>query len=171
VTRVLLLANEDAFFSLEVRMSTEALLQAVNGGLWQPPARILSFLPKDAQGKVLPLRGVRVGNLVVIFPNGLEALQIRSETTRSMRLSERQRIILQALAEGQSIKAIAKALGISSSTVAGHVAAIKRRLKSQTLAQAILRGSELGLCHPVLSDSDEEWSGEDLRKRQHRGTK
>jgi DNA-binding NarL/FixJ family response regulator len=171
MTRILLLANEDAFFSLETRMNAETLLQAVNGDLWQPPPRVLSFLPKDSQGRTLPLRGVQVGSLVVVFPNGFEALQKYAEMPKSKHLSERQRMILQALAEGQSIKAIARTLGISSSTVAGHIAAIKRRLNSRTLAQAILRGSELGLCHPSPSGSGEEWPGETLKRRQNRGTK
>lgn len=147
MTRVLWLAHENAFFSFDVSLSPQDLLVAVNRGDWQPPPGIMGLLSQEARATKTPLHGVRLGNLVVIYPSGLEKEEA-DYPLHEVRLSEKQRLVLQGLAEGLSLKAIARRLEISPSTVAAHIRSIKRHLKCHTLAQAILRGTALGLCNP-----------------------
>lgn len=60
-------------------------------------------------------------------------------------LSERQREILQMIADGLSTKQVARELGITQKTVHNHLNAIYRRLDTQSLTQAVLSAVRLGI--------------------------
>ncbi|MDT8897153.1 MAG: response regulator transcription factor [Thermanaerothrix sp.] len=151
MTRVLWLAHENAIFTFDVALNPSDLLLAVNGGDWRPPAAIFALLSPEVQALQKPLRGVLLGHLVVVYPLALVESEDAYQSMPHVQLSERQRLVLQGLAEGLSLKIIARRLGISQSTVAAHVRALKQRLNCHTLAEIILRGSALGLCDPEQS--------------------
>ncbi len=61
------------------------------------------------------------------------------------RLSSREREVLRLVAEGQSNKQIARALGIAERTVKFHVTSLFQKLAAENRAQAVARAAELGL--------------------------
>lgn len=60
-------------------------------------------------------------------------------------LSERQVEILQAIADGETTKQVARSLGIAQKTVHNHLNAIYRRLDTQSLTHAVLSAVRLGI--------------------------
>lgn len=56
------------------------------------------------------------------------------------RLSEREKICLQSLADGKSLEQIAVIMHIKRTTVATFIKRIKQKLDCDTLAQAVFRG-------------------------------
>lgn len=60
-------------------------------------------------------------------------------------LSDRQREILQAIADGSTTKQVARELGIAQKTVHNHLNAIYRRLDTQSLTHAVLSAVRLGI--------------------------
>jgi len=60
-------------------------------------------------------------------------------------LSERERIVLTAIANGLSNKEIARLLGISFHTVKFHVASILEKLEVETRIEAVIKAAQLGL--------------------------
>lgn len=68
-------------------------------------------------------------------------------------LSERQREILQMIADGLSTKQAARELGITQKTVHNHLNATYRRLDTQSLTHAVLSAVRLGIIN--LHNSDE----------------
>lgn len=75
------------------------------------------------------------------------------ETTEEL-LSERQREILQMIADGMSTKQVARELGITQKTVHNHLNAIYRRLDTQSLTHAVLSAVRLGIID--LGDGSDE---------------
>lgn len=73
----------------------------------------------------------------------LNAVQLPS--TSDDVLSPRQIEVLQAIAAGMSTGDVARRFEISPKTVNNHLAAIYRRLDTQNLAQAVIRGVKLGI--------------------------
>lgn len=63
-------------------------------------------------------------------------------------LSAREFEVLQRLAQGQSIKEIAQALGLNAKTVANHQSVIKQKLGVETAIQLLTKASQLGLVQP-----------------------
>src|SRR5262249_32802341 len=61
------------------------------------------------------------------------------------RLSERERNVLTAMADGLSNKEIARLLGISFHTVKFHVASILEKLEVETRIEAVIKAAQLGL--------------------------
>jgi DNA-binding NarL/FixJ family response regulator len=75
------------------------------------------------------------------------------ETSEEL-LSERQREILQMIADGMSTKQVARELGITQKTVHNHLNAIYRRLDTQSLTHAVLSAVRLGIID--LGDGSDE---------------
>jgi DNA-binding NarL/FixJ family response regulator len=74
---------------------------------------------------------------------------VRCDTaTRSVAvnaLTERECEVLQAIARGQSIKAIARAMGLTPRTVSNHQSAIKQKLAVESTYQLLKVAGQLGL--------------------------
>jgi two-component system, NarL family, response regulator YdfI len=113
---------------------------------------------------ILPLSANLVGIIATIkmVPEGLAILPRKLLTTQSSRaeivngrsnethdgrprLSERERLVLAAIADGLSNKEIARRLGISVHTVKFHVASILEKLKVDTRTEAVIKAAQLGL--------------------------
>jgi DNA-binding NarL/FixJ family response regulator len=71
-------------------------------------------------------------------------------------LSERQREILQMIADGLSTKQAARELGITQKTVHNHLNATYRRLDTQSLTHAVLSAVRLGIIDLHGADGDED---------------
>jgi DNA-binding NarL/FixJ family response regulator len=71
-------------------------------------------------------------------------------------LSERQREILQMIADGLSTKQAARQLGITQKTVHNHLNATYRRLDTQSLTHAVLSAVRLGIIDLHGADGDED---------------
>jgi DNA-binding NarL/FixJ family response regulator len=69
-------------------------------------------------------------------------------------LSDRQKEILQMIADGLSTKQVARELGITQKTVHNHLNAIYRRLDTQSLTHAVLSAVRLGIIN--LGDGSDE---------------
>jgi two-component system response regulator DesR len=100
------------------------------------------FVPKDGTAAELvdTLRAVACGEDPFVW---------RPEVMRGV-LSERQRQILDLMAEGATNRTIAEILGLSVDTVKHHTTLIYRRLDVRNRAAAVHRGQRLGLVQPAV---------------------
>jgi DNA-binding NarL/FixJ family response regulator len=64
---------------------------------------------------------------------------------KSLRITDRERAVLDLLAAGQSNKEIAASLGVSPNTVKSHVASLFDKLEVQRRTQAIRKAKQLSL--------------------------
>jgi len=85
---------------------------------------------------------------------GLAEAMMRRMTSGSPRLSDRERQVLQLLAEGLGITAIAAKLFVSESTAKAHVARIYEKLGSANRAQALVAAMRLGLLDTIERPPD-----------------
>jgi DNA-binding CsgD family transcriptional regulator len=111
-----------------------------------------TFHALNADGGFTPLQfsGVPVrngGSVVAVFGLGhfTETTKPPTATTSGMGLTERQREILQFLADGRSTDEIASALHLSRTTVRNHVANLLTALGVHTRLQAVVTASRAGL--------------------------
>ncbi len=77
----------------------------------------------------------RIGE--VVFARYMEGQKLRQELPEKGRLSEREREIVQLLAEGKSNKEVAGTLGISVKTAETHRAAIMRKLGLESFSDLV----------------------------------
>ncbi len=77
-------------------------------------------------------------------PRGDE-FTLNERARASLGITEREREVLQLLADGRSNKEIAAELGLSPNTVKTHVASLFEKLRVARRTQAILTARELGL--------------------------
>lgn len=101
-----------------------AAVTAVTNGLAVVPRELLPTLLNGA-------------SLADELPDGAGAV--------SVRLTARELVVLAAMADGASNKAIARRLGISIHTVKFHVAAILAKLDADSRTEAVARAAQLGL--------------------------
>ncbi len=134
MTRIIYLPDENNVLLLHSDQTADAVLDALRNRLWRPPVG-------DLPGGVL--NALRLGrSLVLISVLPLEPPQVNL-AAGSLPLSPRQRQVLQCLAQGLTIRQTAARLGLTERTAAFHVAALKRRLGAQTLAESISRAAGL----------------------------
>ena len=130
------------------RKSERASLEALSAG-----ASAILPLSANLAEIIATIRMVAEG--LAIFPQKLlttlcsraEIVDGRSDQTDGgrPRLSERERIVLTAMADGLSNKEIARRLGISFHTVKFHVASILEKLDVETRTEAVIKAAQLGL--------------------------
>lgn len=110
-------------------------------------AGAMGFIPKREQGAVMlgALRLVLAGG--VYIPPLVLAAPARPTNTATP-LTPRQMEVLQALAQGQPNKLIARSLGMTEATVKAHTGAIFRALEVDSRAQAVLAARQRGLLVP-----------------------
>jgi DNA-binding NarL/FixJ family response regulator len=82
----------------------------------------------------------------------------KEDPTREL-LSDRQREILQMIADGLSTKQAARELGITQKTVHNHLNATYRRLDTQSLTHAVLSAVRLGIINLHNDDTDDGGDG------------
>ena len=113
---------------------------------WRFGAR--GILPRQVSAEHLAAALIAVSQGLVVIDPGF-ALTLLSPHSSSPALAEeltpRESQVLKLMAEGQSNKAIARALGISESTVKFHVNAILGKLNVQSRTEAVVQATRLGL--------------------------
>ncbi|MDA0165639.1 response regulator transcription factor [Solirubrobacter ginsenosidimutans] len=125
--------------------TVRVLLTSSARSITQHAARVAGacgFVPKDSTAAELvdTLRAVAGGDDPFVW---------RPEVRRGQ-LSERQRQILDLMAEGETNRTIAEALGLSVDTVKHHTTLIYRKLDVRNRAAAVHRGQRLGLVQPAI---------------------
>ena len=141
MTRVVFI-DEELVILVESDLTPPALVEAIGRGGWILPAALAAALGQPAPR----LRAVRQGRLVIVSPAEPHEPAETPEGVPHLELSQRQRQVLQSLADGLTNKEIAARLKLHQRTVELHVAAIKRRFGTTSRMQSVLRGVALGLC-------------------------
>lgn len=105
-----------------------------------------AFVPKDAPSEdvVAAARHAAVSPRSFTAPDLAEAMQRRLKPT-GPQLSPREREVLDLLAEGLGVAAIARKLYISESTAKTHISKIYDKLGAANRAQAIMNAIRAGL--------------------------
>ena len=105
-----------------------------------------AFVPKDAPADdvVAAARHAAVSPRSFTAPDLAEAMQRRLRPT-GPQLSPREREVLELLAEGLGVAAIARKLYISESTAKTHISKIYDKLGAANRAQAIMQAIRAGL--------------------------
>ncbi|MDF1720891.1 MAG: response regulator transcription factor [Minwuia sp.] len=107
------------------------------------------FILKSAPAAVLSGAIDLVASGEMYFPSAATRAQADREQPQTglpeRSLSDRQRQVLQLMADGMSNNRIADALGIRESTVKNHVQAVLRALKASTRTQAVVTAFRQGL--------------------------
>jgi DNA-binding NarL/FixJ family response regulator len=148
LTDWLIQRDEIAFILLVDGVDVESSLDALYAG-----AR--AILPRSAASDEITstIRAVATGLVVLsraLLPTLLdgapvaEELMDRSDVGHAP-LTPRELVVLAAMADGASNKAIARRLGISFHTAKFHVAAILTKLNADSRTEAVTRAAQLGL--------------------------
>ena len=114
---------------------------------WRAGARGILSRHAPASSLAAAIGAVAQG-LAVIDPSFTSSLWLASRAPSAAlaeELTPRESQVLRLLAEGQSNKEIARALGISESTVKFHVNAILGKLNVQSRTEAVVQATRLGL--------------------------
>ena len=112
----------------------QALAAGVDGYLHKavtPPVELLHSLEKAIQGQS-PISGSVARRIIQSFRSG------RKQKTQIDSLTRRELEVLQRLADGFSNKEIAKALGVSESTIRAHVHNVLKKLPAKNRVVAAL---------------------------------
>jgi DNA-binding CsgD family transcriptional regulator len=146
MTRILLIENENTLHWFE---SSGQVPEWKNG--LDTAALAARLKQKEVEviknvHKTTPLRRFDVGSLLVLIPDGsLKPLASLPPAGQGSRLTNRQKQVLQALANGLSTKQIAVQLHLSERTVLMHVRDLKGRLGAVTREQVILKALSSGV--------------------------
>jgi two-component system, NarL family, response regulator LiaR len=107
-----------------------------------------SYLLKDisAQDLVEAIRSTHAGHSV-LAPEATNALveSVRQQTELGYDLTEREKEVLELMAEGLSNKEIAERLAISGATVKFHVGGVMRKLEASSRAEVVMKVWQLHL--------------------------
>lgn len=142
MTRILYLPDAASQYHLETSLDAAELIVEVASGRWLPPSEI----PAPSSADPPRLRAARLGRQTVLIFCLLDPADLESDLPGEAPLSRRQLAVLQCLAEGLAVKQISRRLGLAERTVFLHIAALKKKLRVLTTAQAVSRAVELGLC-------------------------
>lgn len=112
-----------------------------------------AFVPKDAPSDEV----VAAARHAATSPRAFAASDLADAMRRRMapsgpRLSGREQEVLDLLASGLNVAAIAKKLYISESTTKTHISRLYEKLGAANRAQALMNGLRLGLISPDRSD-------------------
>lgn len=146
MTRILLIENENTLHWFESsgqvpEWKTELDTAALETRLQKKEVEMITRIHKAT-----PLRRFDVGSLLVLIPDGsLKPLASLPPAGQGSRLTNRQKQVLAALANGLSTKQIAVQLHLSERTVLMHVRDLKERLGAVTREQVILKALSGGV--------------------------
>jgi DNA-binding NarL/FixJ family response regulator len=141
-------ANPDVkVLTVTAHTEDEALGPAVSAG-------VMGFVRKDAPGDELltAVRTVAAGG--AYFSRDAMARIIRGQRPEVARpaVSDREVEVLQCLADGMPIPAIARKLDLSQHTVRNHLRAVMAKLDVHTSLDAVVHGARAGLVDLRLPD-------------------
>lgn len=146
MTRLALIFENNGFIKLSSNLTAVQLATLLNLGNWQPPDSVARFFSDLRRAQI---RAVALEDWVFALVETPSDLRPKPDPEINP-LSNRQRQVLGLLSEGLTGKQIAFQLGLSRRTVNMHIAAIKKKLGSQTNAQSVSRGTALGYCRAYM---------------------
>ncbi len=146
MTRILLIENENTLHWFESSGQVPEWKSGLDTAALQARLKKEEVEMITHVHKTTPLRRFDVGSLLVLIPDGsLKPLAHLPSAGQVSRLTNRQKQVLQALANGLSTKQIAVQLHLSERTVLMHVRALKERLGAVTREQVILKALSGGV--------------------------
>ncbi len=150
MTLAIFVPDDDTLLIFHSHLSLEQLLSAIRSGTWQTPPALQTWLD-GPDGKGMQLRATCQGRLVVLTvapragPPSLRAQPAGAPRKRLPPLSDRQRQVLNLMAQGLTDREIAFRLHIHRNTVQAHIRALKQRFGARTRLGSVLAASEQGL--------------------------
>jgi DNA-binding NarL/FixJ family response regulator len=136
-----LAANPDVkVLTVTAHSEAEALGPAVSAG-------VMGFVRKDAPGDelLLAVRTVAAGGAYFSREAMAQIIAGQRPQPAGPAVSEREVQVLQCLADGLAIPAIARELGLSQHTVRNHLRAVMAKLDVHTSLDAVVHGARAGL--------------------------
>jgi DNA-binding NarL/FixJ family response regulator len=122
------------------------LVEKINASQWIPPApahQLLGNLTDKA------IHAVVLGNWVIASLEEPHE-QPRANLPIEIKLTPREREVLELLSQGFTTKQICNQLNLSLRTVNMHIANLKSKLNAETSAQSVGRATALGYCRPHM---------------------
>ena len=107
-----------------------------------------AFVAKSAPAQEVRAAARHAAEAPRTFSAADMAAVIRRATTEKVTLTTREREVLDLLADGLAVAAIAKQLYISASTTKAHIARLYEKLGAANRAQAMVNAVRLGLLRP-----------------------
>jgi DNA-binding NarL/FixJ family response regulator len=110
-----------------------------------------AFIPKDGSlAEMLEVLGQARAGQMLVAPSTFASRPTAPRTDRGFNepvpvLTRREREVLDCLAQGMQVKAIARVLGITQETCRGYVKALHVKLDARSQLEAVLRAQRLGL--------------------------
>jgi len=111
-----------------------------------------AFIPKSAPAHEVLAAARHAAEAPRTFSAADLAAVLRRATTAKVTLTAREREVLDLLAEGLAVAAIAKQLYISPSTTKAHIARLYEKLGAGNRAQAMVHAVKLGLLRPSTEE-------------------
>lgn len=149
MTKILFFLNAQTIIFLEKDQTTQAIITALTQGKWHAFPPLESLFPQDPAA----VKVVTFGSWLVVALPETHAVN-KDHPPAGVLLSPRQREVLNYLSQGYTSKQIAYKLNLSRRTVNLHIAAIKKKLETQTSAQTVGRATALGYCRQVMRRRD-----------------
>lgn len=111
-----------------------------------------AFVGKDAPSSAVVAAARQAAVAPLSFAcAGLAEAMVRRMTAGTPKLSDRERQVLDLLADGLGVTAIASKLYVSESTAKSHIAKIYEKLGAANRAQALVAAMRLGLLNTVAA--------------------
>jgi len=134
MSRVLFIPNDQTVIFLDTPLTHAGLACMIDDGRWQPPPPFEKLAGS--------LRMVDEGRLVIIL--GPDTLLPPAEN--SGLLNQRERDIVQGLADGLFIREIAVRVGLHRRTVDWYIGRLRNRLGASSNKNLVAQAAALGLC-------------------------
>ncbi len=116
-----------------------------------------AFIPKDGPlAEMLEtLANVRAGQLLVapstFAEDACSETAVSDAVAQIPHLTRRERQVLDRLAEGMHVKAIARTLGITPETCRGYIKGLHAKLSARAQLEAVVKAQQLGLLGPAAT--------------------
>jgi DNA-binding NarL/FixJ family response regulator len=109
-----------------------------------------AFIPKDGSlAEMLDVLGRARSGQMLVAPSTFASPPVRDTDRESTEpvpaLTRREREVLECLAQGMQVKAIARVLGIMQETCRGYVKSLHVKLGARSQLEAVVRAQRLGL--------------------------
>ena len=146
MTHILLIFDDQSMLTFQDEQLALHLVEKINTGQWTPPEPAHQLLGnlKDKN-----LHAVVLGNWVIASLEEPQE-QPRASLPIEIKLTRREREVLELLSQGLSAKQICHQLNLSRRTINMNIANLKSKLNAETNAQSVGRATALGYCRPYM---------------------
>lgn len=144
MTKIFIIVDPDTSLILHANETADQIVQQINAAEWDYPELLVHSLLDKPE---FSLKAVRYEDWVFAI---LEYQLPVKYTNADQTLTRRQRQVLRLVSEGLSNKQIAHKLKLSQRMVNKHLAAIKSKFGTNSTAQSVSKGTELGYCRQFM---------------------